>query len=110
MIVSTDQIRMGVKKYIEHELAQKATGVTKFMIYFVMPSMDKKVISYITKAQDNEMFEDMFDENKSVYLDKVYDRAIFAAEKSGDKIFLEKYGIALDRSDIEKIYSYIRES
>ena len=56
------------------------------------------------------MFEDMFDENRNIHLDKVYDRAIFAAEKSGNKIFLDKYGIALDRSDIEKIYSYIRES
>ena len=50
MIVNTDQIRMGVKKYIEHELAQKATGVTKFMIYFIMPSMDKKVTSFVVKA------------------------------------------------------------
>ena len=56
------------------------------------------------------MFTDMFDENKNVYLDKVYERAIFAAEKSGNKILLEKYGLSLDRSDIEKLYSYIRES
>jgi hypothetical protein len=56
------------------------------------------------------MFEDMFDENKCIYLDKVYDRAIFAAERSGNKILLEKYGISLDRNDIEKLYSYIRES
>jgi hypothetical protein len=60
MTVNTDQIRMGIKKYVEHELAQKATGVTKFMIYFVMPSIDKKVTSYLNKAQENEMFEDMF--------------------------------------------------
>ena len=50
MLVNTDQVRMGVKKYIEQELAQKASGVTKFMIYFVMPSMDKKISSYIIKA------------------------------------------------------------
>ena len=56
------------------------------------------------------MFEDMFDDSKNIYLDKVYDRAIFAAEKSGNKVFLEKYGLSLDRGDIEKIYSYIRES
>jgi hypothetical protein len=110
MLVNTDQIRMGVKKYIEYELAQKSSGITKFMIYFVMPSMDKKITNYIVKAQDNEMFEDMFDDNKNIHLDKVYDRAIFAAEKTGNKILIEKYGISLDRSDIEKIYSYIRES
>ena len=110
MIVNTDQVRMGIKKYVECELAQKASGVTKFMIYFVMPSIDKKVNAYISSMQSNEMFEDMFDDNKCVYLDKVYDRAVFAVEKSGNKIYVDKYGIALDRNDIEKIYSYIRES
>jgi hypothetical protein len=40
------------------------------------------------------MFADMFDENKNIHLDKVYDRAVFAAEKSGNKILLEKYGIS----------------
>jgi hypothetical protein len=56
------------------------------------------------------MFEDMFDENKNVCLDKAYDRAVYAIERSGNKILIEKYGIALDRNDVEKIYSYIRES
>lgn len=110
MLVSTDQIRIGVKKYIENELGQKATGLTKFMIYFMMPSMDKKVVDYVYKMQNNDMFDDMFDENKLIYLDKVYDRAVFAAEKAGNKIFIEKFGLSLDRSDLEKIYSYIRES
>ena len=110
MLVNTDQIRIGVKKFIENELAHKATGVTKFMIYFMMPGMDKKVLDYIVKMQDNDMFEEMFDENKNLYLDKVYDRALFAVDRVGNKVLLEKYGIALDRSDLEKIYSYIRES
>ena len=110
MLVNTDQIRIGVKKFIEHELAHKATGITKFMIYFVMPSLDKSVQEYVVKMQENEMFCEMFDENKNMYLDKVYDRAVFAVEKVGNKVFLEKYGISLDRNDIEKMYSYIRES
>lgn len=110
MIVNVDQIRIGAKKYIEQELAQKATGITKFAIYFVIPTIDKKVVDYVGKLQTNDMLSDMFDENKCVYLDKVYDRAIYAIEKSGNKILLDKYGIALDRSDVEKLYSYIRES
>lgn len=110
MLVNTDQVRIGVKKFIENELAHKATGVTKFMIYFMMPGMDKKVLDYVVQMQNNDMFEEMFDENKNLYLDKVYDRALFAVDKVGNKVLLEKYGIALDRSDLEKIYSYIRES
>lgn len=49
MLVNIDQVRIGVKKFIENELAHKATGVTKFMIYFMMPAMDKKVLDYIVK-------------------------------------------------------------
>jgi hypothetical protein len=101
---------MGVKKFVENELAHKATGLTKFMIFFVMPSIDKTVVGYMNKMQDNELFEDLFDENKCLHLDKMYDRAIFAVEKSGNKILIDKFGIALDRGDIEKIYSYVRES
>ena len=110
MIVNTDQVRIGAKKYVENELAHKASGVTKFVIYFIMPSMDKKRMDFVGKMQENEMFDDMFDENKNIHLDKVYERALFAIDKSGNKLLLDKYGIALDRSDIEKIYSYIRES
>ena len=80
------------------------------MIYFVMPSIDKTVVDYVNKMQDNEMFCDMFDEDKHMYLDKVYDRAVFAVDKVGNKLVVDKYGISLDRSDIEKLYSYIRES
>jgi hypothetical protein len=59
---------------------------------------------------ENEMFIDMFDENKNMYLDKVYDRAVFAVDKIGNKLVIDKYGIALDRNDIEKLYSYVREA
>ena len=47
MIVNTDQIRIGVKKFIESEIAQKATGLTKFMIYFTLPSIDASVVNYL---------------------------------------------------------------
>ena len=49
MLVNTDQVRIGVKKFIENELAHKTTSVTKFMIYFMMPGTDKKVLDYIVK-------------------------------------------------------------
>jgi hypothetical protein len=109
MVVTIDQTRIGVKKYIENEIAFKASGLTKFMIYFAMPSIDNTVVNYINKGKENPLFEDLFDENGNILLDKVYDRASFASDKSG-KILLDKFGIALDRSDVEKIYSYVRES
>lgn len=47
MIVNTDQVRIGVKKFVENELAHKATGLTKFMIYFALPSIDNTVVNYL---------------------------------------------------------------
>lgn len=108
MVVSTDQIRIGTRKYVENEIAYKANGLTKFMIYFALPSIDNSVVNYVNKMRDNDLFSDMF-EDGNMCLDKVYDRAIFAVDKSG-KVLLEKFGISLDRSDIEKLYSYVRES
>ena len=68
MIVNTDQIRIGVKKFIESEIAQKATGLTKFMIYFTLPSIDASVVNYLNQARGNFLFEDMFDEAGNVVL------------------------------------------
>jgi hypothetical protein len=109
MVVNTDQIRIGVKKYVENEIAYKASGLTKFMVYFALPSIDNSAICYVNKMRENDLFSDMFDSDGNMHLDKVYDRAIFAVDKSG-KVLLEKFGIALDRSDIEKLYSYVREA
>ena len=109
MIVNIDQVRVGVKKFVENELAYKATGLTKFMIYFALPTIDNAVVSYVSQARENFLFKEMFDEEGHIHLDKVYDRAIFAMDKSG-KLLLERVGISLDRSDVEKIYSYIREA
>lgn len=109
MIVNTDQVRIGVKKFVESELAHKATGLTKFMIYFALPSIDGTVVNYLNQARENFLFKDMFDEDGNILLDKIYDRAAFAIDKSG-KVILDKVGVALDRSDVEKLYSYVRES
>ena len=55
------------------------------------------------------MFSDMFNENGLVVVDEAYNRAVFAMEKSG-KLFLEKYNLTLDRTDVDKLYQYIYEA
>ena len=109
MVVSIDQARVGVKKYVENEIANKATGITKFLIYFILPSIDKSVVDYVNKAKESGMFSDMFNENGHIVVDEAYNRAVFAMEKSG-KLLLEKYNLTLDRTDIEKLYQYIKEA
>lgn len=109
MVVTIDQTRIGVKKYLENEIAYKATGLTKFAIYFAIPSIDNNVIKYINKAKESILFSDIFNENGDILIDDAYERAVFAAEKSG-KVFIDKLGLALDKSDVEKIFKYIKES
>ena len=106
-VVSVDQIKVGIKKFIEMELASKANGVTKFLIYFVLPSIDKETQNMINIARENTLFSSLFDENGQILLDDVYMRASEAINKTG-KIVIDKFGISLDRTDIEKLYQYIR--
>ena len=107
MVVSIDQLRAGVKKYVETEIAGKATGVVKFLAYFMLPSIDKGVVDYINKAKESPIFSEMFNENGHVMIDEVYNRAVFAMDKSG-KVLIDKFNLTLDRTDVEKLYQYVK--
>lgn len=106
-IVSTDQVRIGIKKYLEAEVAPKANSLTKFFIYFMMPSIDKEAVKLMSQARELSFTSDLFDANGNVLLDEVYSRALDAAERSG-KIVLEKFNLAMDKTDVEKLYRYIQ--
>ena len=105
-IVTVDQIKVGVRKYVENEIAYKAEGLTKFLVFFIAPSIEKEVSSLVAKAKESAMFKELFTEEGNVLLEDVYQRARVAAEKSG-KIVLEKYNIAMDQTDVDKLYRYI---
>lgn len=106
MFVNTEQIQVGIMNFIENEIAQKAVGANKFMVYFAMPVVAKKVQNYIDVFSQNEFTKDMFDENKNIDIDIVYNMAKDAIKKSGKFVF---YGIVFDEMDIEKLYAYIKK-
>ena len=105
MIVNTQQIQIGITKYIENELAAKATGFTKFGIYFMLPTISSKVVSLINNYKDKELAKEFFDENGNVNLDELYNTAKSAIEKSGQFMV---YGIIFNETDIDKLYESIR--
>ena len=105
MTVTVDQLKSGIKKFVENEIAYKATGVTKFLTFFMLPSIDKEVSSMVSKIKEISIFDEFFTPEGNIFLDEVYSRAIQAVDKSG-KIVIEKFQLALDRSDLEKIYHY----
>jgi hypothetical protein len=109
MTVTVDQVKIGFRKFVENEVAYKATGLTKFLTFFLLPSIDKEVISLISRAKDSQMLAEFFTPEGNIVIDEVYSRAVGAVEKSG-KIAIEKFQLTLDRSDLEKIYYYIKES
>jgi hypothetical protein len=107
MFVNTEQIQLGVTNFIEEEIAKKAVGANKFFIYFAIPIINKKIVQYIETFSSNELTKDMFNEDKNIDLDVIYNMAKTAISKSGQFVL---YGIVFNMSDIDKLYTYIRQT
>lgn len=107
MFVNTEQIQLGVINFIEQEIAKKAVGVNKFITYFSMPIISKKITQYVNSFAQNEFTKDMFDENNNVDMDTVYNMAKSAIQKSGQFVM---YGIVFNENDIDKLYTYIKQT
>ena len=105
MFVSIEKVQVGISNYIENEIAKKAVGFNKFAVYFAMPIINNKVTKYIESFSDNPLTKDMFDENKNIDLDKVYNMAKNAVQKSGQFVY---FGIMFNETDIDKLYNYIK--
>lgn len=105
MFVNTEQIQIGVNNFIDNELGKKSSGFQKFAVYFAMPIIDKKITQYLNNFSTNELTKEMFDENKNLDLDAVYNMAKSAVQKSGQFVF---YGIMFNENDIDKLYTYIK--
>lgn len=107
--VTSEQIQAGLIKYIDTEIAAKATGLTKFMVYFTAPSIPNMVMAKISEYKTDPLFADMFDENGNVKLDNVYKRAKNAISKSG-RVLIPKINYFIDETDVETICNLIKNS
>ena len=105
MMVNLEQVQMGVLGFVENEIASKATGLKKFGIYFIMPTIKKSVSDYLVKLKS--LIPNLFNENGDVDLDKFYNLAKDAIKKSGQFEFM---GIIFNETDIDKLYSYIKST
>ena len=107
MVVTVQQIQNGLINYIEQEIAQKAVGLKKFMVYMLIPQLTNKVPTLLQQYHQNPIFMDFFDENGNVHLDSLYQTAKIAITKSGQ---IEYAGIIFNETDIDKLYSYIKNT
>ena len=107
MFVNTEQIQLGVINFIENEIAKKAVGANKFAVYFVIPLISNKIAQYVNVFSENDFTKDLFDENRNVDLDAVYNQAKEAIKKSGQIVV---YGIVFNETDVDKLYTYIKQT
>ena len=107
MFVNTNQIQIGIANFIENEIARKATGKRKFATYFILEVIDLIIAGYINDFKSNEFMKHLFNSNGDVDIDALYNMCKKAIQKSGS---FEIYGVILNETDIDKIYSYIRNT
>lgn len=109
MIVTMEQIQAGLIKYIDTEIGAKATGLTKFMVYFAAPSIPKMVAEKLNEYKENPLFSDVFDESGNIDIDKLYGRAKEAMRKSG-KLLIPQLNYFVDENDIDILANLIKHS
>lgn len=107
MKVNVQQVQRGIINFIDNELGQKAVGINKFAIYFLLPQIPNKINALYGTYKNNPMFKDFFDESGNVDLDKLYNTSKEAIRKSGQ---VEYMGIIFNESDIDKLYNYIKNT
>lgn len=107
-MINLNQAKTAISLYIENEIAAKATGVTKFLAYFVLGSMQNTLDEYLKKITENPLFtlSDMYDnETKQIDVEKLYTYAKNAMQKTGS---LTMYGIIFKPEDIDILFDYMR--
>ena len=109
MTVKLEQIQVGFAKYIDNELGAKATGLTKFMVYFATPSIQNMLKVKINEYRSNPLFSDMFDDKGDIKLEDTYKRAKEAISKSG-KILIPQINYFADEQDLELLFNYIKNA
>lgn len=107
MTVTIDQILAGIIKYIDTEIAMKANGITKFMVYFFAPSIPKMVQTKFDEMKSMGLMDEFIDENGNINLDKAYGRAKEAISRAG-KILIPKINYFVDASDVDILYNLIK--
>lgn len=106
-MVTIEQIKRGLANYADKEIGQKATGASKFMVYFAIPSITSGVDGYVDKLRTSPLMAEMFDDGGNVDLHAVHDRAVEAMRKCG---CVELAGIRFREADIDRLREYIEEA
>lgn len=109
MTVNIEQIEAAIARFIDNNLAPKADGFSKFMIYLVAPSIYKQLPKKLDELKQSGMFSDFIDEQGKIKIDELYNSAKEAMKKSG-KVLIPKINYFADESDLDILYNYIKNT
>lgn len=107
MTITIEQLIDGVVKYIDTELAPKATGMNKFILYFVAPSLETVITSKYKEIQATGIMNNLIDSRGNIELEALYKQAGEAINKSG-KIYVKGINYFVDRDDVDKLYAILK--
>lgn len=101
-----EKIEHGLMEYIKHEIANKADGLTKFLIYTGLNMPNLHITPILENLKDNEIIKmtGVFIDDNHVDLDLLYSAAKQAMNQCHNVTYM---GIKFDSSDIDKLYQYI---
>lgn len=113
-MVTTHQIKHGAANFIDHEIMPKIDGWKKWIAGAVVAEyLDKAddIIEILIKSPAISVLG-IVDENKHVDIERLRDRFLEQARKTGAvNIDIPMLGsLRVDESDIHKLYKYITEA
>lgn len=98
-------IELGILKYIKQEVASKATGIKKFLIYSGVAlgaeKGERMLQEYLPILQNMGLVSPEGD----IDIDSLYNAMKIGIKESGDFVF---GGFKFNEQDVDKLFQYIR--
>lgn len=109
MVVTKEQFIKGVVNFIDCEIGRKVTGLKKFEVYFMLPSVNKMLLEKLNIFSAKPELAEFFDEAGNIQLDTVVNSAKEAMQKTL-RVEVPLLAVTLEESDIITLESYIQRA
>lgn len=109
MVVTKDQFIKGVINFVDCEIGKKVSGLKKFEIYFMLPSLSKIMSEKIDMLAARSELGEFFDEAGNIRLDTVANRAKEAMQKT-IRLDIPLIAVTLEETDVDVVKNYIQKA
>ncbi len=113
-MVSMNQVQLGLARYIDSEILPHLSGAKKIGLGIYSSLAAQNLSNFLNSKKDHPAISmlNIIDPAGNVDIDKVYQAAVHSFPE-GEKVRMDIPLIGeliLDRSDLEKVYRYIKDS